>query len=43
MTSDAAPDPTLPKLADIAGPDIDLSDLSTLIVTLELLAEAGLI
>jgi iron(III) transport system substrate-binding protein len=43
MTSDAAPDPTLPKLADIAGPDIDLSDLSTLSVTLELLAEAGLI
>lgn len=43
MTSDAAPDPTLPKLADIAGPEIDLSDLATLSLTLELLAEAGLI
>ena len=43
MTSDVAPDPTLPKLSEISGPKIDLSDLSSLDQTLLLLSEAGLI
>ncbi len=43
MTSDIAPDPTLPKLSEINGPKIDLSDLSSLEQTLQLLSEAGLI
>ena len=43
MTSDAAPDPALPKLSEINGPEIDLSELSTLDQTLQLLTEAGLI
>jgi len=43
MTSDVAPDPTLPKLSEISGPKIDLSDLSSLERTLQLLSEAGLI
>jgi iron(III) transport system substrate-binding protein len=43
MTSDTAPDPALPKLSEIAGPEIDLSELSTLDQTLQLLTEAGLI
>jgi iron(III) transport system substrate-binding protein len=43
MTSDIAPDPALPKLSEIDGPAIDLSDLSTLDQTLQLLTEAGLI
>jgi iron(III) transport system substrate-binding protein len=43
MTSDVAPDPTLPKLSEINGPKIDLSDLSSLEQTLQLLSEAGLI
>jgi iron(III) transport system substrate-binding protein len=43
MTSDTAPDPALPKLSEIEGPEIDLSELSTLDQTLQLLTEAGLI
>jgi iron(III) transport system substrate-binding protein len=43
MTSDVAPDPSLPKLSEINGPKIDLSDLSSLEQTLQLLSEAGLI
>jgi iron(III) transport system substrate-binding protein len=43
MTSDVAPDPSLPKLSEIKGPEIDLSDLSSLEQTLQLLSEAGLI
>lgn len=43
MTSDIAPDPALPKLSQINGPEIDLSDLSSLEQTLQLLSEAGLI
>ena len=43
MTSNMAPDPTLPKLSQIKGPQIDLSDLSSLEQTLQLLSEAGLI
>jgi hypothetical protein len=43
MTSDTAPDPALPKLSEINGPEIDLSELSTLDQTLQLLTEAGLI
>jgi iron(III) transport system substrate-binding protein len=43
LTSDVSPDPTLPKLSDINGPEIDLSDLSSLDQTLQLLTEAGLI
>ena len=43
MTSDTPPDPALPKLSEIAGPEIDLSELSTLDQTLQLLTEAGLI
>lgn len=43
MTSDVAPDPALPKLSEISGPEIDLSDLSSLEQTLKLLTQAGLI
>ena len=43
LTSDVSPDPTLPKLSEIKGPEIDLSDLSSLEQTLQLLTEAGLI
>jgi iron(III) transport system substrate-binding protein len=43
MTSDVAPDPSLPKLSEINGPKIDLSDLSSLEQTLQLLSEVGLI
>ena len=43
LTSDVSPDESLPKLSEIAGPKIDLSDLSSLNVTLEMLAKAGLI
>ena len=43
LTSDVSPDPTLPKLSEISGPEIDLSDLSSLEQTLQLLTEAGLI
>lgn len=43
MTAETAPDPALPKLNEIAGPEIDLSELSTLDQTLQLLTEAGLI
>lgn len=37
------PDPALPALADIGTPDIDLSDLSDLEGTLELIEEAGIL
>ena len=43
LTSDVSPDDSLPKLSEIGGPKIDLSDLSSLNVTLEMLANAGLI
>jgi iron(III) transport system substrate-binding protein len=43
MTSDVPPDESLPKLSEIYGPNIDLSDLSSLEQTLNLLTEAGLI
>ena len=43
LTSDVSPDPTLPKLSKIKGPEIDLSDLSSLEQTLQLLTESGLI
>lgn len=43
LTSDVAPSPTLPKLSEIQGPQIDLSDLSSLKQTLQMLADAGLI
>lgn len=43
LTSDVPPSTTLPKLSEIAGPEIDLSDLSTLQDTLDLLSESGLI
>lgn len=43
LTSDISPDPTLPKLSEINGPEIDLSNLSSLEQTLQLLTEAGLI
>jgi iron(III) transport system substrate-binding protein len=38
-----APDPNLPSLDEIGTPDIDLSDLSDLEGTLELLQEAGVL
>lgn len=43
LTSDVSPNPTLPKLSDINGPEIDLSNLSSLEQTLQLLTESGLI
>jgi iron(III) transport system substrate-binding protein len=43
LTLDVSPDPALPKLSEIKGPEIDLSDLSSLEQTLQLLTEAGLI
>jgi iron(III) transport system substrate-binding protein len=43
LSSDVSPDESLPKLSEIGGPKIDLSDLSSLNVTLEMLAKAGLI
>jgi len=43
LSSDVSPDKSLPKLSEIAGPQIDLSDLSSLNVTLEMLVKAGLI
>lgn len=43
LTSDVAPDPALPKLSEVNGPEIDLSDLSSLEQTLQLLTQAGLI
>lgn len=43
LSSDVSPDDSLPKLSEIGGPEIDLSDLSSLNVTLEMLAKAGLI
>jgi iron(III) transport system substrate-binding protein len=39
----AEPDPELPPLDEIGGPDIDLSDLSDLQGTLELLRETGVL
>jgi iron(III) transport system substrate-binding protein len=43
LASGVAPDPSLPALADIASPDIDLSDLDDLAGTLRLLQEAGVL
>lgn len=43
LSSDVSPDDSLPKLSEIGGPKIDLSDLSSLNLTLEMLAKAGLI
>ncbi len=43
LTSNTPPSPSLPALNEIGGPSIDLSDLSSLSETLELLARAGLI
>jgi iron(III) transport system substrate-binding protein len=43
LTSNTPPSPSLPNLDEIEGPNIDLSDLSSLSETLELLAKAGLI
>ena len=43
LTSDISPDASLPKLSEINSPEIDLSELSTLDQTLQLLTEAGLI
>lgn len=43
LTSDVSPDASLPKLSEIGAPKIDLSDLSSLNITLEMLAKAGLI
>ncbi len=43
LTSDAPPSDSLPALSEIGGPEIDLTDLSSLNETLELLARAGLI
>lgn len=43
LSTDVSPDDSLPKLIDIGGPEIDLSDLSSLEITLEMLAKAGLI
>lgn len=43
LTTTDAPVDTLPTLAEIGGPEIDLSDLSTLADTQSLLREAGLI
>ena len=42
LAAGVAPAAGLPKLADIEGPDIDLSDLASLKETLDLLAEVGL-
>ena len=43
LAAGVEPDPELPPLADIATPDIDLSDLSDLEGTLELLTDVGLL
>lgn len=43
LTTNSPPSSSLPDLDEIAGPNIDLSDLSSLSQTLELLAKAGLI
>lgn len=43
LTSNTPPSSSLPALNEIGGPDIDLSDLSSLSETLDLLAKAGLI
>lgn len=43
LTSDISPDPTLPNLSEIKGPEIDLSDLASLNETLQMLSQAGLI
>ena len=43
LTTTDAPVNTLPTLEEIGGPEIDLSDLSTLADTQSLLREAGLI
>jgi iron(III) transport system substrate-binding protein len=43
LSGETESDPSLPKLADIEQPDIDLSDLSDLEGTLELLREVGVL
>lgn len=43
ISSDVSPDDSLPKLSEVGGPEIDLSELSSLSVTLVMLAKAGLI
>jgi iron(III) transport system substrate-binding protein len=43
LTESTKPDESLPTLAEIGGPKIDLSDLATLAQTQALLREAGLI
>lgn len=43
LAAGVEPDPELPPLADIATPDIDLSDLSDLEGTLELLQDVGIL
>ena len=43
LTADVSPDESLPKLSEIGGPKIDLSDLASLNMTLDMLAKAGLI
>jgi iron(III) transport system substrate-binding protein len=43
LTTETPPDPSLPNLSEIGGPVIDLTDLSSLNETLELLAKAGLV
>jgi iron(III) transport system substrate-binding protein len=43
LVDGVAPDPALPPLAEIGTPDIDLSDLSDLEGTLELLQDVGIL
>jgi iron(III) transport system substrate-binding protein len=43
LIAGVAADPVLPPLADVASPDIDLSDLSDLEGTLQLLQDAGVL
>lgn len=43
LATGVAPDPELPPLGDLATPDIDLSDLSDLDGTLELLQDVGIL
>jgi iron(III) transport system substrate-binding protein len=43
LTAGVDPDPALPALEEIGTPDIDLSDLSDLEGTLELLQDVGIL
>lgn len=43
LIGDAAPQPDLPALSSIQGPDVNLSDLDTLQATLTLMQEVGLV